>query len=198
MKAFKSVLEFAAKEQTIPDSQKEWLRWKEQNNTTSSDNKNVEDVDAQPTNKRSRPSEARDSTSNWKQLVEPKTGKVYYFNQVTGESVDEKPKEYIVASNDDDDESSSSSSSEQEQQEQQQDGVQESKGKEAPHMNKPQLAPQIWEKKTNSLTRKSEWYCPELDYVLDKLPPEHPWRGVKLPDGRVYFWNTKTDETKWI
>jgi len=56
---------------------------------------------------------------------------------------------------------------------------------------------QEWAKSIDSLTRKPKWYGQELDAFAFEASPENPWRGLKTPDGRVYFWNPESNEIRW-
>jgi hypothetical protein len=173
MQAFKKVLNFAAKEQHVPDSQRDWKRWKAQQG---------KDEDSAAARK--------DSESSKSQLwvrLEDKDGKPYKFNEATGET------SYDLTSDEEDETSD-------------EELVQKLKDEPAEKQDEPNAAsvrkappmlPQVWEKHIDSLTRKARWHCAEIGATLDQAPPEHPWRGVAMADGKVYIWNPETNETKW-
>lgn len=99
MKAFKSVLEFAAKDQTTPDSQREWMKWKDERQ-----NSKDESVEFEP-----RKRVEIEKEDNWIELAD-KNGSKYYVNKVTGETTSNKPPSNQIPDGSDEEERSSSES----------------------------------------------------------------------------------------
>lgn len=183
MKAFKKVLDFAAKDQVTPDTQRDWQQWVNANQKKAKLDESEEQANEDEKHARIDSAE-KDDKNDWV-VLEDKEGKKYRFNKTTGET------NYEGLSDDSDD------SEENDGQEDVEADEYKLVDDEDNAPKRPQVPPQVWEKLTDSLTRKSKWYCAEVDVTLHRPPPEHPWRAVKLPDGKHYFWNTETNETKW-
>jgi hypothetical protein len=185
MKAFKTVRDFAAKDQTVPDSQKEWQQWKQKinkPNTSEDDEEEAKHSQDDASYKRVKQTEQGEDENivNWTELTDTE-GKSYWVDGSSGKTTRTNPFDSVLKDSDSEDVF-----------EKQQNNITD-----ATATVSPQLPPQEWEKKLHPLTRKSYWYCPELDATCDKEPLSHPWRGVLDDKHRLYFWNPTTNETKW-
>ena len=190
MKAFKGVLDFAAKEYVPSDSQKDWKAWSSKNIEKKEEDEDEEKEAEESSRKRSRQIEEEACTKKWIELQDA-NNRTYWFDQDSGNTTYTKPNEFVLV--------------EAEKESRETDELvnnldtanfqtRDSQGELAVEEN---IEPQEWEKRRAPLTRKLIWYCQDSDIILEKEPLPHPWRAVKDDGGNVYFWNTKTGETRW-
>jgi len=171
MKAFKTVRDFAAKDVHQADSQKHWKQWAGGRKLGA----------------------GADGDGEASKVNEDDNDDVNVKQQQSRETTDDDSKRPRVDDDDDDSVEEEERPRDDDKERAELEALAQAKAKVA----KPAYPKQEWEKSLDSLTRKPKWYCPELDATVLAEPPEHPWRGVKTPDGLVYFWNPETNETRW-
>lgn len=168
----KNVLEFAAKEITVGDSQASWQKWNTEQQQVR--NESEADDEQRPMKKIQR--------AKWTRQMDSSTSQPYWIDSISG-SVSQVEPNFVETTVEEEEEESK---------EQPTTTVQYQVPKAAPQ------PPQVWEVMINSLTRRPMWYCEQLHVTLHQQPPPEPWRAVREKESgqRVYFWNPETGETR--